>query len=78
MILNSVIFDVQKKHDENVKYCKNIIYNCTSLTPAVFNLKIHLVKTPEAAAPGMAPEMDTAPPPCVKYSMRTRTNQEKE
>ena len=33
----------------------------SSLTTAVFNLKIHLVKIPEAAAPSMA----TAPPDCV-------------
>ena len=33
----------------------------SSLTPAVFNLNIHLVKIPEAAAPLMR----TAPPDCV-------------
>ena len=64
MILNSVIFDVaKKKHDENIKYIESEIFFiiASSLTAAVFNLKIHLVKIPEAAAPSM----DTAPPPCV-------------
>ena len=65
MILNLVIFDVaKKKHDENVINIESEIFFiiASSLTlPAVFNLKIHLVKIPEAAAPSMA----TAPPDCV-------------
>ena len=54
---------LQKKHDENVINIESEIFFiiASSLTPAVFNLKIHLVKIPEAAAP----EMYTAPPFCV-------------
>ena len=51
MILNSVIFDVaKKKHDENIINIESEIFFiiASSLTDAVFNLKIHLVKIPEA------------------------------
>jgi hypothetical protein len=69
MILNSVIFDVQKTgyfYDEKTlnRSIDSKIFSIIalhSLTPAVFNLKIHLVKIPEAATP----EMTTAAPPCV-------------
>ena len=63
MILNSVIFDVAKKNMTKTLNIESEIFFiiASSLTPAVFNLKIHLVKIPEAAAP----EMYTAPPFCV-------------
>ena len=70
MILNSVIFDVQKTgyfYDEKTlnRSIDSKIFSIIalhSLTPAVFNLKIHLVKIPEAEAVG---PMYTAPPFCV-------------
>ena len=36
----------------------------SSLTTAVFNLNIHLVKIPEAGE-AVEPQMNTAPAPCV-------------
>jgi hypothetical protein len=53
MVLNSVIFDVAKKKlTKNINIESEIFYIiASSLTFPVFNLKIHLVKIPEAAAP---------------------------
>ena len=62
MILNSVIFDVAKKNMTKTLNIESEIFFIIALTPAaVFNLKIHLVKIPEADAP----RMYTAPPFCV-------------
>ena len=52
---------LQKKHDENIINIESEISFIIALTRAVFDLNIHLVKIPEAAAPSMY----TAPPDCV-------------
>jgi hypothetical protein len=54
----------KKKHDENIINIESKILSIIALTPAVFNLKIHLVKIPEAGE-AAAPLMYTAPAFCV-------------
>jgi hypothetical protein len=64
MILNSVIFDVAKKNMTKTLNIESEIFFIIALpltAPAVFNLKIQLVKIPEAAGP----LIHTAPPDCV-------------
>ena len=57
-----MIFDVAKKMTKTLNIESEIFFIiASSLTFAVFNLNIHLVKIPEAEAAAMA----TAPPFCV-------------